>query len=142
MAKKLSEQLADLSVCAKNAEDAAAAAQREAHDKIMARKEQARVAATTAIEKVNQDLKSVGDTASRNWNAVKAKVAADVDALKRGVSERKREIDAKLLESRAEGLESEAGFAIDYAIASVEQARLAVLDAMAGRVEAEQAKRA
>ncbi len=108
----------------------------------MARKEQARVAATTAIEKVNQDLKSVGDTASRNWNAVKAKVAADVDALKRGVSERKREIDAKLLESRAEGLESEAGFAIDYAIASVEQARLAVLDAIAGRVETEQAKRA
>ena len=35
MAKKLSEQLADLSVCAKNAEDATAAAQREAHDKIM-----------------------------------------------------------------------------------------------------------
>ena len=142
MAKKLSEQLADLSACARNAEDAAAAAQREAHDMIMARKEQARTAVTTAIEKVNQDLKSVGDTATRNWTAVKAKVAADVDALKRKISERKREIDANLSESSAEELESEAGFAIDYAIASVEQARLAVLDAIAGRVEAEQAKRA
>ena len=34
-------------------------------------------------------------------------------------------------------LEWEAGFAIDYAIASVEQANLAVLDAIDSRVEAE-----
>ena len=32
------------------------------------------------------------------------------------------------------------GFAIDYAVASIEQAELAVLDAIAGRVEAEQAR--
>jgi hypothetical protein len=36
MPKKLSEQLADLSVHAKKAEDAMAAAQEETHDKIMA----------------------------------------------------------------------------------------------------------
>ena len=46
MAKRLSEHLADLSVHAKNAEDAADAAQKEAPDKIVARKEQARAAAT------------------------------------------------------------------------------------------------
>jgi hypothetical protein len=39
-------------------------------------------------------------------------------------------------------MESEAGFAIDYAVASVEQAKLAVLDAIDSRVEAEQVKRA
>jgi hypothetical protein len=37
-------------------------------------------------------------------------------------------------------LEREATFAIDYAIASVEQAKLAVLDAVIGRVDAEKAK--
>jgi glyoxylase I family protein len=41
MAKRLSEQLADLSVRVKNAEDAAMAAEKEAHDKIAVRKEQA-----------------------------------------------------------------------------------------------------
>jgi hypothetical protein len=46
----------------------------------------------------------------------------------------------KRAERRAERLEWEAGFAIDYAIASVEQAKLAVLDAVDGRVEVEQAK--
>jgi hypothetical protein len=34
----------------------------------------------------------------------------------------------------------ETGFAIDYAVASIEQAELAVLDAIASRVEADQAK--
>jgi hypothetical protein len=53
MVKRLSEQLADLSVCANSAEDTAAAA--EALDKIAARKE-ARSAARMAVEKVNQQL--------------------------------------------------------------------------------------
>ena len=47
----------------------------------------------------------------------------------------------KHAESRADRLEWEAGFAIDYAIASVEQAKLAVLDAIDSRSEAQVAKR-
>jgi hypothetical protein len=78
MAKRLSEQLAELSVRAKNAEDAVAAAQKEAHDKVVARREQAHAAATAATEKVSQELKSVKDTATRNWNALQAKIAADI----------------------------------------------------------------
>ena len=41
MMKPLSTQLADLSARAKKAEDAVAAAQKEAHDKLLARREQA-----------------------------------------------------------------------------------------------------
>jgi hypothetical protein len=142
MAKRLSEQLAELSVRAKNAEDAAAAAQKEAHDKIVARREQARAAATAATQKVNQELASVKDTATRNWNALKAKISADIETLKTGIAQRKREIEFGRAENNAERLEWEAGFAIDYAVASIEQARLAVLDAIAGRVEAEEARKA
>jgi hypothetical protein len=141
MAKPLSEQLAELSVHAKNAEDAVAAAQKEAHDKIVARRDQAHAAATAAIEKVDRYIKSAGDSATKNWNALKAKVTADIDAFKAGVAQRKRELDVKLAEKQAEGLEWEAGCAIDYAIGSIEQAKYAVLDAIVGRVEAEEAKR-
>lgn len=141
MAKRLSEQLVDLSVRAKSAEDAVTAAEKEAHDKVIARKEQARVAASAAVEKVNQEIKSAGDTAARNWSAVKAKVAADVNALKANVAQAKHDLGAKRAENYAEELEWEAGVAIDYAVASVEQAKYAVLDAIAGRVEAEEAKR-
>jgi ElaB/YqjD/DUF883 family membrane-anchored ribosome-binding protein len=137
---KLSEQLADLSVRAKNAEDAMAAAQKEAHDKIVARKEQARAAVTTAIETVNQEIKSVGDSATKNWSAVKAKIDADMNSLRANVAQVKHDRDVRRAENRADRLEWEAGFAIDYAIASVEQAKLAVLDAIDGRLDAEEAK--
>jgi len=142
MAKRLSEQLAELSVRAKNAEDAVAAAQKEAYDKVVARREHAHAAATAATEKVNQELKSVKDTATRNWNALEAKIAADIDTLKAGIAERKREREVARAENNAERLEWEAGFAIDYAVASIEQAKPAVLDAIAGRVEAEEVRKA
>ncbi len=142
MAERLSEQLADLSVHAKNAEDAFAAAQKEAHDKVVARREQAHAAATAAMEKVNQEVKSAKDTTTRNWNALQAKIAADMQVLKTGIAQRKQERQVRRTENTAERLEWEAGFAIDYAIASVEQANLAVLDAIAGRVEAEEVRRA
>jgi len=141
MVRPLSEQLADLSVRAKNTEDAWAAAQKEAHDKIATRKAQARAAATAAVEKVNQEVKSAGDSAARDWNTVKAKVAADMNALKADVAEAKHERDVKRAEERADQLEWSAGFSIDYAIASVEQAKLAVLDAVDGRLAAEEAKK-
>ena len=140
MARKLSEQLADLSVRAKSVEDAFDAAEREAHDKIEARKQKARVAATTAVEKVNQDIQSASNRAARDWNTVKAKVAADITRLKANAAKVEHKLDVKAAENYADEMEWEAEFAIDYAIASVEQAKLAVLDAIDGRAEAELAK--
>jgi hypothetical protein len=92
MVKPLSEQLADLSVRAKSTEDALAAAQKEAHDKTEARKQQARAAATKAIEKVNQEVKSAGDSATRDWNTVKAKIASDMTTLKANVAHAKHDL--------------------------------------------------
>ena len=142
MAKRLSEQLSDLSVRAKSAEQALDAAEKEAHEKITARKEQAHAAATKAVEKVNQEVKSANDTATRNWTAVKAKIADDMNHLRADIAHKKHEHDVKRAASRADRLEWEAGFAIDYAIASAEQAKLAVLDAVDGRLAAEEAKQA
>jgi hypothetical protein len=137
MTKPLSEQLADLSVRAKRAQDAFSAAQKEARDKFEVRKQQAHAAATAAVAKVDQDLKTAGDNATRDWSTMKAKVATDMAVLKAHVAEAKREHDAKRVQRRADRLEREAGFAIDYAIASVEQANLAVLDAIDGRLDAD-----
>jgi len=134
---KLSEQLADLAVHVKRAEDALAAAKNETHDKIMSRCERARADATATTEKVNRQIQSVGDSVDKDWNARKAKIAADVDALKAKVVGKKRELDARRAESEADGLERDAGLAIDYAIAAVDQARFAVLDAIASRIQAE-----
>jgi hypothetical protein len=140
MAKPLSQQLADLSVRAKNAEDAIAAASNEAHDKIEARKKEARAVAEKAAEKVKEEIQSVRDTAARNWSAVRAKLSADIDALKANVAKAKHDVDVRHAESHAERLEWEAKVSVDYAIAAIEQAKLAVLDAVSSRVKAEKAQ--
>jgi hypothetical protein len=142
MAKHLSEQLADLSVRAKSVEDAFAAAQKEAHEKLEARREQARAAAKSAIEKVDREIQSAAASAAKDLTAVKAKIAADMNSLKANLHRAKHKLDVKLAEKRAEDLEWEASFAIDYAIASIEQAKFAVLDAIEGRQASEEAKRA
>ena len=107
MTKQLSEQLADLSVRAKSAEQALDAAEKEAHEKVAARKEQAHAAATKAVEKVNQEVKSANDTATRNWAAVKAKITDDMNHLKADFAEKKHESDVKRAEIRAGRLEWE-----------------------------------
>jgi hypothetical protein len=139
--KPLSEQLANLSVRAKSAEDAAAAAQKEAHDKIVARVAQAQSAAEEAIKKVNQSVKSASDTTSAKWSGLKAKIAADVDDLKSKVAQRKHDSSVKRAANYSQLLDEDASYAIDYAIASIEQAKVAVLDAIAGHIEVEKAKR-
>lgn len=141
MVKPLSEQLSDLSVRAKNAEDAVAAAQKEAHDKVVARREQSRAAVSAAIQKVDEDIKSVGDSVAGNWNALKAKLASDTDTLKSRIAQRRHERGVERAENYADLLDWEAACSVDYAIASIEQAKLAVLDAIVGRVEVEQARK-
>ena len=69
---------------------------------------------------MNLEVKSVKDTATRDWKALEAKIAADIQAFKVGIAQRERE--AGRAEHTAERLEWEAGFAIDYAVASIEQA--------------------
>jgi hypothetical protein len=140
MIKRMSQQLAELSARAKGAEEALDAAEKEAHDKIAARRQQAHAAATTAVEKLDHEVKSVNESATRNWGAVKAKIADDMNHLNTSVAQAKQEDDLRRAESRANRLEWEAGFAIDYAIASVEQARVAVLDAVDSRLAVEKTK--
>jgi hypothetical protein len=123
------------------------AAQKEAHDKVMARREQARAAATATIEKVDQNIKaagdnvkSVGDAAARKWTELQTKLAGDLQSMKSGIAQKKHDLDARRAESYADSLEWEASLAVDYAIAAVEQAEVAVLDAVAGRLQAKEAR--
>ena len=91
-------------------------------------------------EKVGQQIKSVKDASDSQWVALKAKVAADSDHLKAMVKKGMDKIAADRAENYAEAMEERATSAIDYAIASVELAKLSVLDAILARVDAESAK--
>ena len=111
-------------------------------NKVVARVAQAQAAAEQAVQKANQNIKSASDTASAKWNGMKKlKIAADLDDLKSKVAQRKHDLNVKLAANYAQMLDEDAAFAIDYAIASIEQAKLAVLDAIAGHLDVEKAKR-
>ena len=102
---------------------------------------QAQAAAEQALQKISQNIQSAGDTASVKWNGLKAKIAADLNDLRSKVAQRKHDLTVRRAANYSQLLDEEASFAIDYAIASIEQAKVAVLDAIAGHIEVEKAKR-
>jgi len=140
--KALSEQLAELSVRAKSVEDGFTAAEKEAREKVTTRKTEAIATAKTAVERVNQQIQSVGEATAKDWNALQKKIVSDMNAVMTFAANAKHDLEAQRAENRAELMECDAGFAIDYAIAAVEQARLAVLDAIDARLTAENERQA
>ena len=138
--KPLDQQLADMAACAKDAEDAFAAARKETHDRVVARREQARATAAAFADQVDKDIQSVGDWMSGQWSALQAKVAADISRLKENYEQRQHDRSVDRIVHHADRLESEAGVAIDFALASIEDAKRAVLDAVAARIEAAEAR--
>ena len=138
--KLLSENLATMSERAKKAEDNFAAAKSDAKEKLAERRENARAQITATINKIDGDLDRAGNQASADWAGFKGKLAADRDRLKAGFEQHKHDREVRQTENRAEDYEFDAGLAIDYAISTIEQAELAVLDALSARVEAEATK--
>jgi hypothetical protein len=94
------------------------------------------------IKSAGDTVKSAGDAVLSSWRALQAKVSADMDALNAKIALGKHNVDVKHADHHAERLEREASFAVDYAVAAIEEAKYAVLDAIVGRVEAEKTKRA
>ena len=72
MTKKLSDLFEDLAVRAKKAEDATAAAEKEGHEKLVARQKEAYATVRNVIEKIDQKVKSAGDSATRDLSTIKA----------------------------------------------------------------------
>ena len=138
--KRLSENLEALSQRARRIEDAVAAARSEAQDKLDERREQLRVDAGRAIEKVEAAIASAPEQAAEELAALKSKIDADKERIKAQLEELPRQVKPQEAEGRAEDLELHAAVSVDYAIATIAQAELAILDAVAARREAEEAK--
>jgi hypothetical protein len=133
--REMSDGFTELSTTARNAQDAIAAARRETRDKIIARREQARVAAAAAIDKVKSDLNSADTAIDGKWSALQVKLNADVARLKNRAQEGKEQLSGAIAQERASRLASDAEIAIDVARASIEDAKLAAFDALVANVE-------
>ena len=91
--KPLSQQLADLSVRAKKAEDDAAAARTEAREKIQARVDKLQADTTARVSKVDAAAAAAKDAAVGQWTALQRQIKTDNDRIRADIAANKAEHD-------------------------------------------------
>jgi len=132
-----SQKLAKLSERAKEAEDHASAAQNQAKADVERSANEARARAEAHAEELHQSAAATGAQLSASWNDMQKSWSNHMAQVRRGIDDKKGQLDARRAETRADDAEADALFAIDYAYGTVEEAEYAVLDAISARMEAE-----
>jgi hypothetical protein len=134
----LSDDLTKLAARAKDAEDNAVAAQGKAKADLEADVENARAVAQAEADRLHESADANRARISAWWHDVQRSWSQHVAAVKENIDDRKAEHDVDRANKRAEHAEGDAAFAIDYAVAAIEEAEYAVLDASLARMEADE----
>jgi ElaB/YqjD/DUF883 family membrane-anchored ribosome-binding protein len=133
-----SAQLDALQERAAEAKSAAQAAATESRDKLRQRIDQAEVDVNLAAKDVEERVGEAADKAQGKWAQMRADAAAKMDDVKAKIDKRGKELDAQAAATDAGWTENEALDAIDFASWAVDNARLAVLEAIDARIYADE----
>jgi DNA repair exonuclease SbcCD ATPase subunit len=133
-----SAKLDDLQQHAAHAKAAAQAAVSESREQLRQRIDQARVDVDLAAKDTRQQVDEAAASARSTWAQIKADAAAKLDDLEAKMDRRADQLDANVAARQADGAEADAADAIDFASWTVDNARLAVLDAIDARVYADE----
>ena len=98
--------------------------------------ERAQVDLDLAAKDARQKVEETSDKAERKWSQMRSDAAAKVGDVKARAHHRAAQLDAKVAENDAEWAEIDALDALDYADWAVDNAALAVLDAIDARARA------
>jgi hypothetical protein len=134
----VSDQLAQLSARAKEAETRAAAAEGKAKADLEQDVSAARASAQAQADKLRETADAGRGKISVWWNDVQRSWTEHVGKIRENIDAKRAEHDVDRAERRAENAEDDASFAIDYAYAAIEEAEYAVLDATLARMEADE----
>lgn len=135
--RPLSESLTDLAKRAKAAEDNYAASRAESKERIDARIDEARASVERFQKAVEQEAADSTQRTQSQWNDLKARVAKSMDKMRADVEARNQAFAARRSEQYAELAEEDANAAVAVAIAAIDDAYSAVLNATAARQEAQ-----
>jgi DNA repair exonuclease SbcCD ATPase subunit len=108
-------------------------ARHETAAQIKARIDQTKADIDAGQEAVKAQAGEASEHAQSQWKSLKADAAARNQALRDRVDRQRNEHDVKKAEQQAEDAEDDAADALDYALWVVDQAQLAVLDAIDAR---------
>lgn len=137
----LPSNFAELSELARRIDEDAEAVRSEAREKLDERREKIRTNLAERMDRLESNLEKAQDRTSADWTALREKVKSDHERFRAKLGERREAYKALFADSKAEDRELGAKIAVDYAIATIQQARLAVLDAVSARGEAIMADR-
>jgi hypothetical protein len=137
-----SERLDTLQQRVATARAAVQDAARESRDQLKQRIGQAQADVDRAAESARQQADQGADRARSKWVQMRADAAAKREDVKGKIDKRNRELDAKAAASDADWAEADAADALDYADWTVENAQLAILDAIDARAYADQLAKA
>jgi len=132
----LPSNIAELQDLAKRIQEDADAVRTEAREKLDARREDIRTHLTERMERLETNLQKAAEKGGQDFVAFREKVKSDRQRLKDKLGERREAVKAFFADASDEDRQLGAAIAIDYAISTVQQARLAVLDAVSDRAEA------
>jgi len=124
----------------KRAADTAAtvkAAAAEDRAQLKKRIQKAQVDTNLALKDTKQKAGEVADRSHTKWAQMKADLRMKMDEVKAKIEKRHDQIDAEAAAEDAEWAESDASHAIDFAEWATDNARLAVLDALDARMNAD-----
>ena len=130
-----SSQLDVLEQQAAGARAGVQAAATENRDQLRKRIEQAQVDSNRDQNRAQPVAKAPAGTHSK-WDQMKADAAHKMDDVKARIDKRTQKIDADMAMTEADMAEADATAAIDYAAWSIDNARLATLDAIDARAYA------
>ena len=115
-----------------------AAAAKENHEQLKQRIATAQADTDRALNEAKQEATADADKAQSSWEQTRSDAKARLEALKAKAQRRSDQVDADFAESDADWAEADAYAAIDYADWAVENARVAILDAIDARITADE----
>src|SRR3954454_2821193 len=136
----LPSNIAELQDLAKRIEEDAEAVRTEAREKLDARRDHIRTNLSERMERLNSNLEKAAEKGGQDFVDFREKVKSDRQRLKDKLSERREAYGAFFAGANDEERQLGTAIAVDYAIATIQQARLAVLDNLSDRAEARAAE--
>jgi hypothetical protein len=114
------------------------AAAHETHQQLSQRIDTAHTDADRALSQAKQEAGAAAERTQDSWEQTRADAQARMAVLKAKAQRRADQVDADFAASDADLAEADASDAIDFADWAVENARLAILDAIDARITADE----
>jgi len=137
-----SAQLDALQQHVAQARSAVQAAASESREQLRQRIDQAQVDIDLAAKDAQEQAEQAADRARGKWAQLKVDAAAKMDNVQAKIDKRAQQLDAKLAANAADDAEADAADALDFAEWAVDNAQLAMLDAVDARAHADQLAKA